>query len=52
MLSKVIVDEVFMHYFEKLSTSTLDQWTLLGDVRLVRHPHCPSLENPVGAHET
>jgi len=49
MLSKTSVDEVFMHYFEKMSASFAPRpplgscpWTLLGDFRpsdpLIAHP--------------
>jgi len=59
VLSKVSVDEVFMHYFERMSSASLAlrpdrhlcSWTLLGDFRpsdpLIAHPW---KKNPAGAH--
>jgi len=61
MLSKTSVDEVFMHYFEKISSASGGfalkpppgscPWTLLGDFRpsgpLIAHTW---KKNPAGAH--
>jgi len=62
MLSKVSVEEVFMHYFEKMSSAFggricprpppgLCPWTSLGDFRPL-DPLTDGLceKNPVGAH--
>jgi len=51
-LSKVSVDEVFMHYFEKMSSASLGfcHWTPLGDLRfshpLIAHPYKKSCGHP------
>ena len=59
MLSKVSVDEVFMHHFEKMSSASgglapcrliqgLCLWTPLG-TSVLQTPHCPFLEKiPIG----